>query len=330
MSITRRRFFGVSAAVAAAVGLVVASQLTGAAGGDEPCPATAKDAAEAAAPQVVPEDCWPDDPAGEGAPATQRTAPPRPTTPAASAPPGPTTPAASAPPAAEADTTGVTAGVALAAGEAGTFDEDGLVLEGLHVVGDLTLTGDGQVLRNSRVEGQVLVGGSGQVVEDSEVGALSVSGATSFTASRVEVFGLKGSDGIHITSDTGRAADILIEGSWVHSPSVTSGSHYDGIQVRGVDRLAIRGNTIDLGTWAPQYNAAVFLEDANGGNAGVVIDGNVLDGGGYSMYLEGSDIAVTGNRFGRESRWGLVYPEHSAFTATGNAWEDTGATVSLP
>jgi hypothetical protein len=342
MTITRRAFLGMSAVVTVAVGLVVAGQLTGAAGRDEACPTTSKEAAEAAAspaydtaaiavarvyvaapaaPQLVPEDCWPDDPAeADTPPATQR-----------ATPPDPATAAGSGAPAAEAGTTGVAAGVALAAGESGTFDEDGLVIEGVHITGDLMLTGDNQVLRNSRVDGMVTVrGAGGQVIEDSEVGALSVSGATSFTARRVEVFGLAGSDGIHITSDTGRAADVVIESSWIHSPAVTAGSHYDGVQVRGVDRLTLRGNTIDLGTWAPQYNAAVFLESANGGNAGVTIEGNVINGGGYSMYLNGSDIAVTGNQFGSESRWGLLYPEHARFTATGNTWQDTGAAVSLP
>lgn len=229
------------------------------------------------------------------------------------------------------DTTGVPAGVTLAGGSAGDFDDDGLVIDGQHIVGDLTLTGDGQVLRNSRVEGHVIVRGAGTVIEDAEVGALSVSGATSFTARRMEVFGATGRDGIHITSggDT-RAADVLIENSWIHSPKVDPDAHYDGVQVRGVDRLTLRGNTIDLGTWAPEYNAAIFLEGANGGNADILVEGNVVNGGGYSVYVEGTNVSFLGNRFGRDSRWGLLYPDSDRFTAEGNTWVDSGDAAPLP
>jgi hypothetical protein len=222
-------------------------------------------------------------------------------------------------------------GVVLADGSAGTFDDDGLVIDGQHIVGDLTLTGDGQVLRNSRVEGHVIVRGAGTVVEDVEIGALSVSGATSFTGRRMDVFGDAGHDGIHVTSggDT-RAADVLIEDSWIHSPKVTGDSHYDGIQVRGVDRLTLRNNTIDLGDWVRQYNAAVFLQEANGGNSDVVVEGNLVNGGGFSLYVEGDNITFVDNEFGRDARWGLLYPKAEDFESSGNTWADTGAAVTFP
>jgi len=269
-----------------------------------------------AEPGSLPEDCWPSAFPGDTPTPTQ--AAPEPTAPPLVNAAGP-------------DTTGVPAGVTLAAGAPGTFDEDGLVIEGQHIVGDVTLTGDGQVLRNSRVEGHVIVRGAGSTIEDAEVGALSVSGARSFTARRMEVFGSTGRDGVHITSggDT-RAADVVIEASWIHSPKVDPEAHYDGVQVRGVDRLTLRGNTIDLGTWAPEYNAAVFLEEANGGNVDVVVEGNVVNGGGYSVYVEGTNVSFVDNRFGRDSKWGLVYPEHDPFTAEGNIWADSGERAPLP
>ena len=229
------------------------------------------------------------------------------------------------------DTTGVPEGTELEQLDSpGTVAEDGLVLEGLHIVGDLEMIGDGQVLRDSRVDGHVVVRGHDVTIEDSEVGALSVSSATQVVARRVEIFGNLGSDGIHVTSGGGpRASDVLIEGCWVHSPQVESDSHYDGIQVRGVDRLTLRGNTFDLGPWNDRYNAAVFLEDANGGNADVLVERNLINGGGYAMYLGGTDVRLVDNRFGRDANWGLLYPDHGPFEESGSTWADDGSSLSV-
>lgn len=226
------------------------------------------------------------------------------------------------------DSTGVAEGIELTEHAGGTLDEDGLVLEGARVAGDLVLEGDDQTLRDVRVDGKVLVIGDGVVIEDSELGALSVSGAASFRASRVEIFGHAGSDGIHVTSDRGRVTDLTIEDSWIHSPQVTESSHYDGIQVRGVDNMVFRGNHVDLGPHREQFTAAVFLQDANGGNATVVVEGNLINGGGYSLYVGGADITVVDNVFGPDVRWGPVYPSSDPFTEQGNRWAD-GRPLSL-
>ena len=228
------------------------------------------------------------------------------------------------------DTTGVPDGVTLSPLEPGRVEDDDLVLDGVHVAGDLELTGAGQVLRNSRVDGHVLVRGQDVTIEDSEVGALSVASATHVVARRVEVFGLLGYDGIHVTSDGEvRTSDVTIEGSWVHSPQVESGSHYDAVQVRGVDGLTIRYSTLDLGDWVPQHNAAVFLEDANGGNADVLVEQNLINGGGYALYLTGTDVRVVGNRFGPDVHWAALYPEFAPFEESGNTWAADGSPVGL-
>ena len=321
--------------VAAGVaGFLVVDRLTDG-GPDEPCPTTpalettatlppdpvTDPVAGAAEPGEIPASCWPTSwPGAEAGPTSA--APPASPTPEDTTPAPPVT--------AGPDTTGVPAGVTLVATEAGTFDEDGLVLEGVHIQGDVVLTGANQVVRNSRVEGHVAFRGTGQVLEDSEIGSLAVSGATQFRASRVEIFGERGEDGIHVTSGRNPTSDIVIEDSWVHSPQVDPDSHYDGIQVRGVERLTLRGNTFDLGPWAPEFNAAVFLEDANGGNRDVVVERNLINGGGYSVYVEGENVSIVDNLFGRGSRWGLLYPEHDRFTASGNGWADTGEAVELP
>ena len=131
------------------------------------------------------------------------------------------------------------------------------------------------------------------------------------------------------SGDGPRAADVLIEGSWVHSPQVEADSHYDGIQVRGVDHLTLRGNTFDLGPWNERYNAAIFLEEANGGNVDVLVERNTVNGGGYALYVAGQGVRLIDNRFGRDANWGLLYPEHPPFEESGSAWADDGSPLSL-
>lgn len=252
---------------------------------------------------------------------------PSPTAPADS---GSASPAPPAPPASRAPTGphagpfGVTDAAALTPRGDGTIREDGVVIEDATISGTLILTGNDQRVRNVRVEGALVVRGTGVTVEDSDVGAFVVSGGKDVVATRLNVFGQTGSDGIHVTSDTGRVQNVLIEDSWVHTPRVTPTSHYDGIQVRGVDGLTLRGNTFDLGPFKPQYNASIFLENANGGNTNVTIEGNHLDGGGYAVYLGGQNTRFVNNTFGPSAGFGLLYPrsDMSSVTTSGNIGPD--------
>jgi hypothetical protein len=211
-----------------------------------------------------------------------------------------------------------------------SVDEDGATLTDVHVAGDLTVAADGVLLRRVRVDGSLRIRGSQLTVEDSEVGAVSISGEEEVVLRRTEVFGTPGSDGIHITSDSGPVRDVLIEDCWIHSPQVEPDSHYDGVQVRGVDGLVIRGTTIDLGPPEPQHNAAVFLQEANGGNRSVVLEDNWLAGGGYTLYLAGTDVLVRGNRLSRVAAFGPVYPDTAPddLVAEANTWLD-GAPLSV-
>ena len=203
--------------------------------------------------------------------------------------------------------TGVPVGRTLTPMAGGTVALGGTTIADRVIEGDVTFTGDSLTLRNVRVTGHAIFRGSGIVVEDSEFGSLALSGARSVRLSRVEVFGRTGQDGMHITSDTRRVTDVLVEDTWIHNPLVTATSHYDGIQVRGVDRLTLRRVSVELGAFAPQHNAALFLENANGGNAGVRVESSWLLGGGYVLYAFGTQVAVRDTVFG-EGRWGHLFP----------------------
>jgi hypothetical protein len=179
------------------------------------------------------------------------------------------------------------------------------------ITGDVTFTGSSLTLRNVRVTGHAVFRGSNLVIEDSELGALSLSGTANVRVSRVDVFGSAGRDGIHITSGTGRVSNVLVEDTWVHNPVLNGSAHYDGMQVRGVDGLTLRRVSIELGAYQPLYNAALFLEDANGGNRGVTIEDSWILGGGYAFYSFADAVTVRRTTFG-DARWGHLYPQSRA------------------
>jgi len=212
--------------------------------------------------------------------------------------------------------------------EAGTFRQNGMVLQDVVITGDVWLTGNDQTLRNVRVEGKVRVTGTGVTIDDSELGSLVLSGASGFTGSRLEVFGNPGDDGIQISSDTRPAQDVLVEDSWVHSPDLNADSHYDGIQVRGVQDLVLRNLFLDLGPFDDRHATAIFLQDANGGNSGVLIEDSWIDGGAFALNLTGQDVTVRGNVFGPNAEYGLLYPSEQELTLEENIL-DTGAPADL-
>lgn len=173
--------------------------------------------------------------------------------------------------------------------------------------GDVTFAGDNLTLRNVRITGEVIFRGDNIVVQDSELGALSLSGTSGVHVSGVEINGTLGADGIHITSDTGQVSDVLIEDTWVHNPIVKPASHYDGMQVRGVKGLTLRNVLIDLGPHRDQFTAAVFLENAQGGNWDVTLERSMFLGGGYTFYSTATNVRVIDSVFDG-GRWGHLFP----------------------
>ena len=189
-----------------------------------------------------------------------------------------------------------------------TLREDGQVLENVVVPSDLVVTGHGVTLRNVRVEGNLIFRRTADVrLETSEVASLSISGSEGVVVTGVEVFGLRGVDGVHITSGRAPTRDVTLSDVWVHSPQVSGRSHYDGIQVRGVDGLTLERVRVELGEWQRQFAAALFLEDANGGNRDVTVVDSRFEGGGYTLYAFADDVTIEGTVFDG-GRWGHLFP----------------------
>ena len=136
---------------------------------------------------------------------------------------------------------------------------------------------------------------------------IAISSASGATVQYTNVSHSK-EDGIHITSDGGSLVrDVVLEHNFVHSPVLPPEAHYDGTQVRGVDGLLVECSTYDPGRYQSTYNAAIYLEDANGGDSNVTIKDNWLVGSGFSVMVDAPGTKIIGNRVGGDPHWGSCY-----------------------
>lgn len=194
----------------------------------------------------------------------------------------------------------------------GFIGTHGLTLDGALIKGDVTLAGHDVTVRNSRLLGKTIFRGDRVTITDSQIGGLYLSGTHTVRASGLDIGGAVGADGIHVTSDTGQAADIVITDSIVHNPQVTAASHYDGIQVRGVDGLTLQRVRFVLGPHVPQFNVALFLQEANGGNRNVLVEDCELNGGGFVILTNCTTATIRRTRIGGQ-KYGIMHPSSLPF-----------------
>ena len=186
-------------------------------------------------------------------------------------------------------------------------------------------SGNNITLRNCSIHGNgILFSGDNITVENCIIeGGVSLSGTNGVTFRYNEVLNFSG-DGIHLTSDSGQAANVSLAHNYIHRPTPGCGDHADGIQVRGVDTLSLYNNTFDMGPWVQvcgqdALNAAVFFESANGGNSNITVDGNYLNGAGITLRLSpGSNQRITNNRFGHDYKYNVVSNQTSGGDITQN------------
>ncbi len=129
-----------------------------------------------------------------------------------------------------------------------------------------------------------------------------------------------------------------VTGNYIHDPGYITGDHVNGIYDTGsIQPLTISGNTI-LNSMGQTDD--ITLEASAGGAtiANKTITGNLLAGGGYSIYggsSQGnttSNITITGNRFSTQYfALGGLYgpaayynPAGTGNTWTANTWDTTG------
>ncbi|MFC6079688.1 right-handed parallel beta-helix repeat-containing protein [Sphaerisporangium aureirubrum] len=271
---------------------------------------------------------------------------------------GPATPTPSASPSGPAQripdgfpsaaTTGVRPGVKLTKVGEVTVERPGAVVENLEVHGKLNIKADDVTVRNVRVIGEgdwsviQTKGASGAVIEDSEIsgdgvvkaqwGVLNQGG--DITVRRVNIHTVPNSVG----TDHG-----LIEDSYMHDFKEWPGDHVTGPQANGSPRkgmsLTIRHNTIL--NQLSQTSAISLYQDFSRAHD-VLIERNLLGGGGYTVYGgEGKFGTPTGIRilnntftrrlFDKGGFWGpLTYftTEGRGNRFEGNVWEESGEPVA--
>lgn len=226
---------------------------------------------------------------------------------------------------------------ALTAISGNTVSTSGVTYANRVWAGDLYLKGDHNTLVGCKVTGRLYHSGDYNAVLDSDVACASLGGGGSHkTIKRCRWTGMVDQDGIHLSSDPIRVSDVLLEGNYIGNPMIpdTSNAHYDGIQVRGVDRLAMYGNFFDVWdgveTYEGSYNSTVFLQDANGGNYDVLMDGNwSRHAGAYHFYFFAYRFRIQNHLVFRYPSDGLVYGTPYPYEYKNVRWQDNLDPITL-
>lgn len=250
-------------------------------------------------------------------------------------------------------TTGVPEGKALQASGSITADQEGQVIDGVDVVGEINVVAPNVTIRNSRVIGGrdlgnadwVIVirpGAEGLRIIDSEIGtpagtAQDIACVLNLGDARPVLRSLN----IHGCSAGVSTGGGTVQDSYIHDlAEVPNLSHVVGVASNGGGGLTVRHNTI-LNHYA-QTSAVAFYQDFAVQSDNLVVD-NLVGGGGYCFYGgagtrgQTSSIRFTNNRLVRTyfpncGYYGVMAsfePSAPGNEFTGNRWDDTGDEVLL-
>jgi hypothetical protein len=159
-----------------------------------------------------------------------------------------------------------------------------------------------------------------------------------------------GQAGVEMNNRSGSASLTVEDSYFSETPGWPQSYHVDGIQIGGARNVSIRHNTVLVtpyggtpGDTSYVSNSALGLWAELGDVTGTVtVDGNLLAGGGRTVYLEQKSpyswqgpVSVVNNvfdmRFSSKSGiWGPLYPNGlpADLTWFGNSWSN-GAPLSL-
>lgn len=213
--------------------------------------------------------------------------------------------------------------------------QPGAVITDVDVAGEITVAASNVTIRNFRANNvQQLPGYTGLLLEDGEIhgeqnplaDGVSWSG---YTARRLDV---------HDVNDAFKAhGNVVIEDSWIHDLTfrvfgADEWTHNDGVQISTGSNIVIRGNRFERN----RGNAAVFIDSDFGPIRDVLVEGNYLGGGGYTLYSIPSpkapgngvpqQITVRNNLFSEEHLFGYAVISGGT-TFTGNT-STSGLTVT--
>ena len=212
------------------------------------------------------------------------------------------------------------------------------VVEGRHFTGQVTVVADNVTLRDFLITGgqygvynNVFTGNpsTGLRIEDGEIrnseNGLVVSNTV---ATRLHIHH-QGADAVK------PFRNVVLTDSYMHHLGSISDSHADGVQMVNGSNVTIRGNYFDMPHDEPGYNNSqvMIIKSDIGPVSNVTIDGNWINGGGFSVQIIAkngpvNDVVITDNRFGREYQFGPMRIKGGAdVTRSGNVWDDSGEPI---
>lgn len=237
----------------------------------------------------------------------------------------------------DGDSTGVPEGTPLEPSGSITVAEDGAVVEGLDVSGTITVTANDVTIRRTRVR-----------TSGARYGISVASGARGTLIDEVTIVGTDDDCGIGIVhahytvrrSNISGCVDGLrvghhttVEGNYVHSLRWFPGAHTDALQSLGGSNIRIVGNTLEA-RWR-ESTAAIIMGTHNAPLENVLIEGNLLSGGTYTLYLgekfEG-DPAPSGVRF-VDNVWvadSWKYGSHTVSSTADVTWSGNALSDGTP
>ncbi|WP_238017043.1 hypothetical protein KZZ52_06090 [Dactylosporangium sp. AC04546] len=229
-----------------------------------------------------------------------------------------------------------------------TITVAGTVIDGKDINGHLEIKAKNVTIRNSRIRVanvQAVTSTDDNAnlrIEDTEIdgqgkdastGGIALIGRTGFTLLRVNAHG---SGDILRIDGTGTVQD-----SWLHDPNgVGSAQHNDVIQSTNAKYIRILHNRLEN---QHTQTSCILLKADIGSISDVVVDSNLMNGGGYSFYWYDANYKitngrVTNNKFMRASGGGFWpkggYYGTQAFSAStmpqwsNNTWNDSGQQIS--
>lgn len=258
------------------------------------------------------------------------------------------------------------------AGQAFKTDSDGMVvttdnavIDGWKVSGGIQVRARNVTIRNSWVtmsaggrngSGVININpGASAVIERSTLDGLNATHAciwhegASMRATGNDCKGVN--DGIFMWATTagvdGTGDNFTIQDNWLHGFTTNAGNgHVDGIQTEGAKHGVIRHNTIDV---TQNQTSAIALWNGRKSTDDVLVDANLISGGGFSVYAQDyspsesspaggysvTNVRFTNNVFstvhyGCVGYWGVWFPRGApsdGWRRSGNKVWESGASV---
>lgn len=223
-------------------------------------------------------------------------------------------------------------------------DEEGAVLEGLYVAGQIRVEADDVTFRDCMFDGD---GRANYAVNCSrlDVSGLRFEDCEFVRYRSAAVFGGNVTlAGCHIHEMYGDGlkptVNVLVEGCFIHGLGLGEGAHADGAQFVGGGPATFRGCHF----WMPwpgapgapeggyRSNATLFICTNNAPIEDVLVEGCWLEGGNYTVYNvdkgNGNGVPIRTrlrfNRIGRGYQYATLRNGAPDLELVGNVWDDTG------